>query len=87
LSLLCRFRSRILVKSPNGKSIALDVEPFDSIETVKLLIEEREGVPADALRLISPSLGRQLENNCMLADCNIQPSAPVLALVIRTRGG
>lgn len=71
-----------------GKSIALDVEPFDSIKAVKLLLQEREGYSADALRLISPtSGGRKLEDNRMIADYNIQPSAPILVLVQCTRSG
>jgi ubiquitin C len=71
----------------SGKSFALDVEPYDSIETVKRLIEETDGYAVDRLRLISPAIGgRELENNRMVADCNIQPSAPMLIVTIRSRG-
>ena len=36
---------QIFVTTLNGKTITLDVEPTETIERVKLLIEDKEGIP------------------------------------------
>ena len=75
---------RIFIVTLTGRSITMEVDPQDKVTSVKVKIQDREGVQPDEQRLLFQ--GKQLEDNYTLDDYQIEKNS-TLHLVIRLRGG
>ena len=73
----------IEVKTLTGKTITLNVEPNTLIEEIRVMIQNKEGIPPDQQYLIFA--GKKLLNGAVLMDCNIQKNSTIhLVLSLRS---
>lgn len=86
IDLVLRLRGgmQIFVKTLSGKTITLEVDPFETVSSVKDKIEFREGILPGLQRLVYA--GKELQNDKTLFDYDIDKDS-TLFLVLRLRGG
>ena len=78
-------RMKIFAKTPTGETITLDVQPGNTVEEVKLQIQDRKGIPPDQQFL--SFAGKQLKDDRTLSGYNIQSESVIVCCTSGLRGG
>jgi hypothetical protein len=76
---------QIFIKILSGKKITLNVDASDTIETIKSMIQEEQGIRASDFKLAFA--GKLMENNHTLSDYDIQRTRYNLSFVYRPLEG
>ena len=71
---------QIFIKTLTGRTLAINVNSNDSVESVKLEIEKTEGVPVHEQKLIFA--GQILQNDRCLSDYNVQKESTLHLVIV-----
>lgn len=74
----------VKVRTLTGRELELDIDPTDTIESIKEKVHEKEGIPPIQQRLIFE--GKQMADEKLAKDYKIEAGV-VLHLVLALRGG
>lgn len=74
---------QIFVKTLTGKTMTLDVNAADTIENLKAMIEDRDGIPSELQRLVYA--GKELQDGSILSDYKITKDSNIF-LILRLMG-
>ena len=80
-----RFRHAYYRENVEGQNFNLEVDPSDTIETVKEKIRMMGDIPLDEQRLIFE--GKCLENRAKLSDYNIYQESTIYLILRLVEGG
>ena len=75
---------QIFTRSPLGRTAALSVSPSHTVEEVKAMVREKEGIPLDQQSVVWT--GKPLKNGSKLSDYNI-PKMATLKIALPLKGG
>ena len=73
---------QIVIRTTTGRSITIAIEAHDSMKTIKMKIEEKEGMGPNNQRLIYP--GKELKEGA--AENNIMKGS-IIHLCLKLKGG
>ena len=66
---------QVFVRTLSGKTVAVEVRGGDTVEQMKALIHEKEGIPADQVKVLSG--GRLVRDGERLRDCGVHRGSTV----------
>ena len=69
---------QLLVKTVSGRTLALEVQPSETVEDVKMMLQEKENIDYYNQRMVFA--GKELEDSQTIGDYNIAEDATVEVL-------
>ena len=74
----------ITIKTLSGRKLAFDFDPDESIEDVKKILQEKEGIDSSQIRLAYG--GKLLENELTIQEAKLDPKTPLM-MMMHLKGG
>ncbi|CAF0742565.1 unnamed protein product [Rotaria sordida] len=76
---------QIFVRTLDDRTLTLNVQPDDTINEIKEIVEQREGIPADEQRLTLG--GISLDDELTLNECHVEEESTLYVLLDLEGGG